>query len=102
MEETDRRIHDPWREAELRREGCEEWAEVSGLLVTQVHGAIQAWAATKAHSWVCGPVTAGVCADVCGSCYHGWSGGQSCPELVLPPTDCSTKGTVHDWAARQS
>lgn len=42
-------VHDLWREAELRREGHEEWAEVSGLLVTQVRGAVQAWAATKGH-----------------------------------------------------
>lgn len=50
MEETDKIVHDLLREAELRREGHEEWAEVSGLLATQVCGATQAWAAPKGLS----------------------------------------------------
>jgi len=51
---------------------CEEEGRNSLLWVACVatwgHGWIHA--APGGHVWVCGPAVAGVCADICGPCYH--------------------------------
>ena len=37
---------------------------------TWSHADVQAWVATKAHIWVCGPTEAIVCVDVYSSCCN--------------------------------
>lgn len=45
-----REVHVLWREAELKRKGGEEQADVGGRLTTQGHGSVQARATLGATS----------------------------------------------------
>ena len=64
---------------------------VSASPSTQSQDAYYAQAAAKSHVWVRGPVTAGVCVDVCGLCH-----------LRMPKEPCEMKLEDHAELATSS
>lgn len=61
------KVHILWTEAYLWRGNGKERAATGGVIVTQGHCNVWAWAAARAHVWVLGPDATEMWFDVCSS-----------------------------------